>query len=75
MQMILRYENGLRADAVLLATSPNRMRVIVRGSTDTMELRLIQDDWMTEEGDFADIESLICGDDVLTQVHSARDAA
>jgi len=35
------------------------MRVIVRGAEDARELRLIKDQWMTEEGDAVDIESLI----------------
>ena len=59
MQMMLLYENGLRVETVVLATSDYRMRVVMRGGTDTTELRLIKDQWMTEEGEALDIESVI----------------
>ena len=59
MRMMLLYENGLRVETVVLATSDYRMRVVMQGGTDTTELRLIQDQWMTEEGDAVDIESVI----------------
>jgi hypothetical protein len=59
MRMMLLYENGLRIEAVLLATSDYRMRVVASGSNDATELRLIKDQWMSEEGEAVDIESLI----------------
>ncbi|HLK50278.1 MAG TPA: hypothetical protein VKT49_19180 [Bryobacteraceae bacterium] len=59
MRMMLLYENGLRVETVVLATSDYRMRVIFRGAKDTTELRLLQDQWMTEEGDAVDIESVL----------------
>ena len=59
MRMMLLFENGRRAEAVLLAASDYRMRVVVRGTEDATELRLIQDQWMSEEGKAVDIESLI----------------
>jgi len=63
MRMILLYSSELKAEAILLAASPDRLRMIVRGSDDATELRLIKDQWMTEEGDAVDIESLIiCGE-------------
>ena len=58
MPMILLFENGLRVDAMLLATGRNRMRVILRGGRDATELRLFKDQWMSEEGDAVDIESI-----------------
>jgi hypothetical protein len=63
MRMILLYASELRAEAILLAASPDRVRMIVRGSDDATELRLIKDQWMTEEDDAVDIQSLIiCGE-------------
>ena len=59
MQMILSYENGHRADAILLAGGFHRMRVVIRGSKDATELRLIKDQWMTEEGDAVDIDAIV----------------
>jgi hypothetical protein len=66
MQMILQYENGLRADALLLAMGDGHLRVIIRGAKDATSLRLIKDQWMTEEGDAVDIESLMLTGGVLT---------
>lgn len=70
MRMMLLFENGLRVDAVLLATSDYRMRVVVPGKEDATELRLIKDQWMSEEGEAVDIESVI-----LTEQPFARPAA
>lgn len=64
MRMMLLFENGLRVETVLLATSDYRMRVVVRGSNDATDLRLIKDQWMSEEGEAVDIESLIIGGEI-----------
>lgn len=59
MYTILLLENGERVEAVVLATSKYRMRVVIRGSREATELRLLKNQWMSEEGDAVDIESLI----------------
>ena len=59
MLMNLLNDTGERTEAVLLATGDNRMRVVVRGQKDATELRLIQDQWVSEDGDTIDIESFI----------------
>ena len=64
MRMILLYENGQRAEIVLLATSDYRMRVVFKGSNDATELRLMKDQWISEEGQAVDIESLIIGGEI-----------
>ena len=69
MRMMLLFENGRRAEAVLLATSDYRMRVVVRGKRDAAEFRLIKDQWMSEEGEAVDIESVI-----MTELAFARPA-
>jgi hypothetical protein len=65
MHMMVVYENGSRADAVVLAVGENRMRVVLRGSRDTVELRLLKEQWMTEEGDAIDIEALVAGERIF----------
>ena len=65
MHMTILYENGLRAEAVLLATGNFHLRVIVRGGADTTELQRIEDQWKTEEGTAVEIESLVT-DDVIS---------
>jgi hypothetical protein len=59
MHMILSYETGKRTEGILLAVSPGRMRVVVRERNDTVELSLIGDRWISEDGDHVEIESLI----------------
>jgi hypothetical protein len=59
MEMILRYQTGLRAEAVLLAAGADRMRIAVRDGADTVELRLVFGQWVSEDGGPLEIESLI----------------
>ncbi len=75
MPMILLYENGLRVDAMLLAIGQNRMRVVFRGGRDAMELRLLKDQWMSEEGDAVDIESILMAGESLGQTSAHVNAA
>jgi hypothetical protein len=47
--MILTYADGSKTDAVLLARSDNKLRVVVPGSEDPMELTLIHGTWVSED--------------------------
>jgi hypothetical protein len=73
--MILLYENGLRVDAVLVAIGRNRMRVVLRGCKDASELRLLKDQWMSEEGDGVDIESIFMAGESARLNHARVNAA
>jgi hypothetical protein len=59
MLMTIRYQNGLRTEAVLLATNRDRMRVAVDSERDTVELYMLETRWFTEEGAEIEIEVLI----------------
>ena len=59
MLMTIRYRNGLRVEAVLLAASRERMRVATDTQRDTLELHKVDGAWQTEAGDALEIESLI----------------
>ena len=59
MLMNLLNDAGERTEAVLLATGNYHMRLILRGSKDTTELRLIKDQWVSEDDKAIYIESLI----------------
>ena len=59
MLMTLLNAAGERGEAALLATGDRRIRIVIRGRKDTTELRLIKDQWMSENGVAVDIESLI----------------
>jgi len=59
MLMTLLNPSGERTDAVLLATGDVKMRIVVRGSKDTTEIRCIKDRWVSDNGVVVEIESLI----------------
>jgi len=63
MLMSLLDDAGERNEAVLLAAGTDRMRIVVRGRKDATELRLIKDQWMSEDGDAVEIESLFNADE------------
>ena len=59
MLMTIRYQSGLRVEAVLLAANSERMRVAIDSQPDTIELRRVDACWFTQEGAEIEIEALI----------------
>jgi hypothetical protein len=60
MLMTIRYRNGRRVEAVVLAaSSTERMRVAIGSQRDTVELHKADTSWYTETGAAIEIESLI----------------
>jgi hypothetical protein len=59
MRMTIRYQSGLRVEAVLLAASRERMRVAIDSQPDTIELHKVDACWCTEDGAETEIEALI----------------
>ena len=59
MRMIIRYQNGLRIEAVLLAAGHDRMRVAIETQCDTVELHRVDAGWQTERGAAVEIEALM----------------
>ena len=59
MRMTIRYQRGLRVEAVLLAASRERMRVAIASQRDTIELHKVDACWYTEQGAEIEIEALI----------------
>jgi hypothetical protein len=57
--MTIRYQRGLRVEAVLLAASRERMRVAIASQRDTIELHKVDACWYTEQGAEIEIEALI----------------
>ena len=57
--MNLLNDAGERTEAVLLAAGNYQMRIVVRGLKDTTELRLIKDQWISENDKAVYIESLL----------------
>ena len=63
MHIIFRDRKGLR-EGVVLTASENRMRVAVRGCTDTTEMKLRHGHWTVEGLGPAEIESLVLPGDL-----------
>ena len=59
MRMMIRYQSGLRAEAVLLAANNDRMRVAIGSQRDTVELHKVDSGWRTQRGAAIEIEALI----------------
>ena len=59
MRMTIRYQSGLRVEAVLLAANSERMRVAIASQRDTVELHRMDACWYTERGAAIEIEALI----------------
>jgi len=59
MHMLIRYPHGRTLECILLAASRDRLRLVTRKRNETMELRLVEGEWITEEEDPVQIESLI----------------
>jgi hypothetical protein len=54
--MTIHYNNGESREAILLARTETSMRVVIRGSADTTELRDAEGRWLAENGEPVDIE-------------------
>ena len=50
MLMTIRYQGGMRVEAVLLAANRERMRLAVASLGDTIELHKADGCWYTEQG-------------------------
>ena len=59
MRMTIRYQSGLRVEAVLLAANRELMRVAIASQRDTIELHKVDACWYTEQGAEIEIEALI----------------
>jgi hypothetical protein len=59
MHMMIRYESGLRAEAVLLAASRERIRAAIKSEKDTAEFHWVEAGWYTERGMAVEIEAMV----------------
>jgi hypothetical protein len=58
MRMTIRYRNGMRTEAALLAASRETMRVTIEGQPDAIDLQKVDSVWRTESGEEIEIEAL-----------------
>ncbi len=62
MTLFLHYPAGRQMEAVLLASSPNRMRLVVRGESETLELRRSQGHWYSEKGERVEFDAIVAAE-------------
>jgi hypothetical protein len=62
MHILLMYAGGREREGLLLAGSPERMRVMMPGQADAVEFRLIEGNWMNESGAAVEIGALAAGE-------------
>jgi hypothetical protein len=59
MHLILRFANGRRADALLLAANEDSMRLVVHRRADTVEYRRAASHWDGDDGTRVSIEAVL----------------
>ena len=59
MLMTIRYQSGIRVEAVLLAANRDLMRVAIASQRDVIELHRMDACWYTDKGAETEIEALI----------------
>lgn len=59
MYILLRLSNGRLMEGVLLALEENRMRVAVRGNSETIDFQFAGSCWLGDNGDSVQIESIV----------------
>ncbi len=59
MYLMMRYLDGTTIDGVGLAISKDRIRLVVPGSFDTIELRREYSQWMNEAGEPVEFAALL----------------
>lgn len=50
MYTVIVFPGGRRFDALLLSASPERLRLVVQGRSDTVELQMVEGRWMSDSG-------------------------
>lgn len=62
MYTVIVFPGGRQVDALLLAASAERLRVVMPGRRDTMELQLIEGRWTTESGSEVELGAILAED-------------
>ena len=70
MHMIISFRDRRRVEAIVLALSADRMRIILPDCEDAVELRQAQGVWTSEDGEPIEIESMIAGTDMSALLSS-----
>ena len=66
MHLTILDSTGGRHEAILLAAGTSRLRVVVSGARDTVDLKLVEGGWLCEDGEPVEFESIVAGEDLST---------
>jgi hypothetical protein len=61
MYLVIRDATGRAAEGVAVVVGRDRMRVALRGCSDTVELRRSDDQWLNDSGDAVEFDVLLPG--------------
>jgi hypothetical protein len=61
VQIVLYFPSGIRLTGVLLSVEQERMRIVLPDQTETMELRRVNRQWISDSGERVEIEAIIAG--------------
>ncbi len=75
MQAIIRKSKGGRVEVIVAVVGRFTMRVIARGSRDTVELRSEYGQWVDEAGNPVEFEALLAGEAGVCRVPAAQGAS
>ena len=59
MTLFFHFPGGRRMEAVVLGSSPTRMRIVVRGQSETLEVRRQHGRWYSERGQRVEFDAIL----------------
>src|ERR1017187_5322820 len=62
MHTVIVFPGGRQVDALLLAASAERLRVVIPGRGDTAEFQLIEGRWTSESGGHVELGAILAAD-------------
>ena len=62
MHTVIVFSGGRQVDALLLAASAERLRVVIPGRRDTAEFQLIEGRWTSESGGHIELGAIFADD-------------
>ena len=67
MHTVIVFPGGRQVDALLLAASAERLRVVIPGRRDTAEFQLIEGRWTSESGGHVELGAILALDSAVAR--------
>ena len=64
MRMVVRFQNGLKVEALILAAHRDQIRVVVAGRRETEEWLMVDGGWYDDSGRRVDIQAVVALDGI-----------